>query len=105
MFVGGCTADAVAAVCGGSLEGLAALLRHNLLRTSADGRTGATFRLAMLDTIRAYACEQLASSGEWQELVSRHTTYYLALSEEWRGGLLPALGRLAGQATNQGRGG
>jgi predicted ATPase len=37
----------------------------------------------MLETIREYAAERLAASGELQEVVSRHTEHYAALSQRY----------------------
>src|SRR6266567_5753277 len=80
VFVGGCTLEAAEAVCIAQgdllidvLEAVAALVDKSLLRqeTQADGQP----RLLMLETIREYALERLAASGE-AEAVRRH--------ERWR---------------------
>ena len=38
-------------------------------------------RFTMLETIREYALERLAVSGEVEEAQRRHAQYYLALAE------------------------
>jgi predicted ATPase len=84
VFVGGCTLDAAAAVCQAPghpdvVEGLAALADKNLLRV--EGQADGEPRLGMLETIREYAWERLAASGEAEELRRRHALYYLELAE------------------------
>jgi hypothetical protein len=61
------------------LDGLAALVDHSLLRPAA-GIDGAS-RFVMLETIRAYAVEQLAMSDAAAALHQCHAVYYLALVE------------------------
>ncbi len=96
VFVGGCTVEAVEAVCAdvglseiGSdnptstiqnmLDGLASLLDKNLLQyiEEPDGEP----RFVLLETIRAYALERLDMSGEAEAVRRQHTDYYLALAE------------------------
>jgi predicted ATPase/class 3 adenylate cyclase len=85
VFVGGCDLEAAEAVCGpasevGSdvLDGLLSLADQSLLRTEEiDGAT----RFRLLDTIREFAVEQLAASGEEGEIERRHTAVYLELAE------------------------
>ncbi|MBN1484886.1 MAG: tetratricopeptide repeat protein [Chloroflexia bacterium] len=86
VFVGGCTIEAAEALCnaGGDLEtdvvdGLLALVDQSVLRRgeSEDGEPYFT----MLETIREYAHERLAQSGEENELWRRYAHYYLALVE------------------------
>ena len=60
------------------VEGLATLVEHNLVRPIAtDGEP----RFTMLETLREYALEQLAKSGEADELRRRHAEYFLAQVE------------------------
>ena len=84
-FVGGCTLEAAQAVCsdegigpGAVLDVLEELAAKSLLRltTSADGRA----RYAMLETLRAFAVEQLEISGEGEAIRLRHREWCLALS-------------------------
>jgi tetratricopeptide (TPR) repeat protein len=100
--VGGGTLEAIAAICGedGNLEQVqrgtphaegrvrqvssvvdkvALLLDQNLLRQVEGGESEP--RLMMLETIRQYALDCLAASGEAHALRQRHAQYYLALAE------------------------
>jgi predicted ATPase len=80
-----CTLDAAEAVCGESepsdaesgdtLSSLAGLVAKSLV--VAD--VGATTRYRMLETIRAYARERLAESGEETAMRDRHLQWYRAL--------------------------
>jgi predicted ATPase/DNA-binding XRE family transcriptional regulator len=81
-FAGGCSYEAVEAVCNpeGELDlvaGLASLLDHSLLRQDGEEEP----RLGMLETLREYAREQLAAQGERDVFQRRHAAYYLALAE------------------------
>ncbi|HEU0021807.1 MAG TPA: tetratricopeptide repeat protein, partial [Dehalococcoidia bacterium] len=62
------------------LDGLSSLLDKSLLRQA--GQANAEPRLAMLETIREYALERLAGSGEEESTRQAHIGYYLALAEE-----------------------
>jgi predicted ATPase/DNA-binding XRE family transcriptional regulator len=86
VFVGGCTIDAVEAVCGvggelavDSLDWLGTLVGQHLLR-QREGAGGAP-RFAMLETIREHARELLAESGEEETVQRRHATYFATLAE------------------------
>ena len=91
VFVGGCTLEAVEAVCGAGgdasagmggsvLDGVASLIDKSLLhQTEQEGEEP---RLAMLETIREYGREALAASGEAEVIQRAHAAYYLALAEE-----------------------
>jgi predicted ATPase len=73
------------------LQCLAALVDNSLLQR--DDRPDNTPRLAMLETVRQYAAEQLVAHGEEEAARRRHAEYYLAQVEA-TGGLLfagPAL--------------
>jgi predicted ATPase len=85
MFVGGFTVEAAAVVVAGAAETpcdaidrLADLVAKSLVVADVS-RTEPRFRL--LDTIRAYAIEQLDASGERARLVRRHAEYYRDLFE------------------------
>jgi len=80
VFVGGCSLEAVAEVAQLSpVDGLASLLDKSLLRQAALA-AGET-RCYMLETVRQYALEQLASSGELDEVRARHAAFCLRLAE------------------------
>src|SRR5881227_339760 len=89
VFVGGCTLEAVEAVCadasdggeaGQILERVASLIDKSLLQqTEQEGQEP---RLLMLETIREYGLEQLAVNGEMEVTRQAHATYYLRLSEQ-----------------------
>jgi predicted ATPase len=98
VFAGGGTLEAVEAICGALSEvqgddpspyahsgageidvvqGLDALVDNSLV-VCDEGPDGEP-RFRMLETIRAFAWEQLAASGEEAELHRRHADYYLGL--------------------------
>ncbi|MEO5953439.1 MAG: adenylate/guanylate cyclase domain-containing protein, partial [Chloroflexia bacterium] len=95
VFVGGCTLEAMESVCmiDGDVEidvlnETESLVSKSLLRqeTQDDGEP----RFAMLETVREYALEKLAESGEAEEIQGRHVGYYLAFSEDAEPKLLGA---------------
>ncbi|MEW6734484.1 MAG: protein kinase [Acidobacteriota bacterium] len=86
VFVGGFTLEAAEAVCNGAgnleidiLDGVASLVDKSLLRQSEQA--GDEPRFAMLETIREYGSECLASSGELIVVRNQHAKYYLLLAE------------------------
>jgi predicted ATPase/transcriptional regulator with XRE-family HTH domain len=135
VFAGGCTLEAAERVCaatgddsddaratesmpgtGDVLQGLASLVDKSLLRPhegpgdpspagAGDDTPDGEPRVAMLETIREYALERLAVSGERDALERRHALYYLELARAAESGLRgPAqarwLGRLAAEVDN-----
>lgn len=81
VFVGGATLDAIDAVCdadGDVLPHVHALVEHSLIRHE---ETAGESRYTMLETIRAYALEQLAASGEESIVRARHAAFFLQLAE------------------------
>jgi predicted ATPase len=89
VFVGGCTLQAVEALCTSLedgrgaewiLDGVASLLDKSLLQQTE--RQGEEPRLLMLETIREYGLEALAANGEMESGQRAHAAYYLALAEE-----------------------
>jgi predicted ATPase len=87
VFVGGCSLEAAAAVCGllsdpelDVLEGLASLVDRSLLRHT-EGVDGEP-RFWMLETIREYGLERLAESGEAAEIRRQHARFFLKAAEE-----------------------
>jgi predicted ATPase/DNA-binding CsgD family transcriptional regulator len=88
VFVGGCTLEAIQAICaepGDSLSSVLdrveSLIDKNLVRLMAQGEETEP-RLVMLETIREYGLEVLDASGEEQPMRQAHAHYYLALVEE-----------------------
>jgi predicted ATPase/DNA-binding NarL/FixJ family response regulator/transcriptional regulator with XRE-family HTH domain len=84
VFVDGFTVRAAGAVCEGTLDGLASLVDHSLVQPEAPRRPGEDGepRFRMLETIREFAREQLAASGEEAALQARHAEYFLAHAEQ-----------------------
>jgi len=86
IFVGGCTLEAAEAVCSAAadlslpaIDLVASLLDKSLLQQSDQG--GDEPRLLMLETIREYALEMLADSGELEATEETRAMYYLTLAE------------------------
>ena len=95
VFVGGCTLEAAEAVCNTSsdlgidlFQGLSSLVDQNLIQR-AD-RADAEPRFAMLETVREYALERVADSGEEPAARRAHAAYCLVLAEEGNPELSPA---------------
>jgi predicted ATPase/DNA-binding winged helix-turn-helix (wHTH) protein len=87
VFARGCTLEAAEAVCNTSrdldidlLDGLSSLVDKNLVQRTDRGDAEARF--AMLETIREYALERLADSGEQTAVRRAHAAYCLVLAEE-----------------------
>lgn len=86
-FYGGCILEAAEAICtepGDSkeqvLNGVASLIDKSLLQQT---EVGAWSRLLMLETVREYALERLATSNEEMEKTwQAHALYYLELAEQ-----------------------
>ncbi|HEY7735844.1 MAG TPA: adenylate/guanylate cyclase domain-containing protein [Candidatus Limnocylindrales bacterium] len=86
VFVSGCDLEAAEAICGPPeelgvdvLDGLTGLADQSLIRAdTADGEP----RFRLLDTIREFAFEELAASGEAAEIERRHSATYVRLVEQ-----------------------
>jgi predicted ATPase/DNA-binding NarL/FixJ family response regulator len=100
VFAGGCTFAAAETICDEMmqesrvsnrsapinpthpvrlLDRMAVLLNHSLIQqTTLDGE----IRFTMLETLRAFALEQLEAEGELAILQSRHAEYYVHWVEE-----------------------
>jgi predicted ATPase len=83
VFVGGCTLEAAEAVANADgnldiLNGLESLLDHHLL---GQQEVAGEPRFTMLETIREYALEKLADSGETEAMWQQHVAYFIALAE------------------------
>jgi predicted ATPase len=83
VFAGGSDLDAVAAVVrsgGDPLDAVGELVDVSLV-TIRDGTDGEP-RAGLLQTVRAFALEQLDAAGEAAATSRRHAEHYLALAEE-----------------------
>jgi predicted ATPase len=87
VFVGGCTLEAVEAVCNTRedlgmdvLQGVSSLVDNSLLVQPVTDE--ATPRFFMLETFREYARDKLLQSGEADETARSHAAYMLVLAEE-----------------------
>lgn len=90
VFSGGATLQAVEAVCtdpgawgsaGQTLDDVASLIDKSLLQATDQGGGGEQ-RFTMLEVIREYGLEHLATSGEEQAIRQAHARYYMKLAEE-----------------------
>jgi predicted ATPase/class 3 adenylate cyclase len=79
VFAGGATVLAAEAITGADLATLDRLAAKSLLERRQAAR--APTRLLMLETIRSYASERLASSSDRNGVGERHCRYYLALAQ------------------------
>jgi predicted ATPase/class 3 adenylate cyclase len=75
VFRGGCTLESAEAVCDAELDTLEGLVDKSLVRVRDQGR------FWMLETIREFARERLAESGE-DEMRERHAAHFLELGDE-----------------------
>lgn len=87
VFTGGCTLDAVEALCHAmadvsisALDSVAALIDRSLLRQ--DQTEDSEPRFLMLETIREFALEALQASGEWEKVRRAHADFFVALAEK-----------------------
>jgi predicted ATPase/DNA-binding SARP family transcriptional activator len=82
VFAGGFTAQAATAL-GGSEAHLQALMHKSLVQAAPASAEGeAEPRFLLLETLRAYAWEQLCAYGEEAATQRRHAAFYLQLAEE-----------------------
>jgi predicted ATPase/class 3 adenylate cyclase len=85
VFAGGWTLEVAEAVSGDGLklevlDGLSALVDQSLVRQEES--PNGEMRFLMLETIREYATERLAESGEEEEIRRRHAEHFQDLAEE-----------------------
>ena len=86
VFAGGWTLEAAEALCDANtigtdiIEGLASLVDKSLVRRTDPGPDEARF--SMLETIREFAHEQLAESGELDPAREQHAQHYLWFASE-----------------------
>jgi predicted ATPase/class 3 adenylate cyclase len=79
VFAGGCDLDAAERVCAADAAVLESLVQKSLVLQRPDAAGLARF--LMLATIREYAGERLAASGERADLEGRHAAHMLELAE------------------------
>ncbi len=86
IFVGGFTLEAAAAVAGGGdvLDVVTSLAANSLLRRDewGDDASAGIPRFALLETVREFALEQLAASGDEEDVRDRHAEWCLRLAEQ-----------------------
>jgi predicted ATPase/serine/threonine protein kinase len=87
VFVGGCTLEGVEAVCNTKqdlavdvLDGMGSLVNNSLVQHIEQ--SAGEPRFVLLDTVREYGLERLATSGEEPATRRAHAAYYLVLAEE-----------------------
>jgi predicted ATPase/class 3 adenylate cyclase len=105
VFAGGADLAAITAVCRNVLEDadpldLTADLVDASLVTITDDEAGEP-RVGMLETIRAFARDQLLHAGELDQVALAHAEHYLGVVQELRTQAMA--GRMAQQLTVQGR--
>jgi non-specific serine/threonine protein kinase len=92
VFSGGWTIPAAQAVCGQEgddiLPILGSLLDKSLIYREADGGTQSEPRFSMLQTLRAFAHDQLQLNGELECCRRRHAAHFLRVAERMRVTLL-----------------
>jgi predicted ATPase/class 3 adenylate cyclase len=76
VFAGSFPLAAAEEVAGADLDGLEALVDSSLVKSIGDDR------FLMLETIREYAAEKLAASGDAKEVRHRHAAFFTGLAEE-----------------------
>src|ERR1700688_403451 len=87
VFTGGCTLEAVEAVCDTKgdlgvdvLDGMSSMVDKSLMQQTEQ--PGVEPRFLMLSAIREYALERLVESGEEFATRRAHSAYYIVLAEE-----------------------
>ncbi|MFL5731782.1 MAG: ATP-binding protein [Chloroflexia bacterium] len=85
IFAGGCSLNALEGLCPRGLkidvlDGLESLVDKSLLQQDEQANGEPRFR--MLETIREYATERLAESGEEDDVAREHAEIYTGLAEE-----------------------
>jgi predicted ATPase/DNA-binding winged helix-turn-helix (wHTH) protein len=88
VFVGGCNLSAVLAICGPAegqepsvLDGLSSLVEKSLVFQRPHSMRPGDCRLGMLETIREFAVQQLALSGEEESIRTGHSHFFCELVE------------------------
>jgi len=74
-FAGGFALESAETVCAARLDDISTLVDNSLVRREGE-------RFTMLETIREYALQKLAGSGDENELRDRHAAYFLTVAEQ-----------------------
>jgi predicted ATPase/class 3 adenylate cyclase len=74
VFAGGFILEAAETVCEAELDTLASLLAKSLIRRDGE-------RFAMLEVVREFAIERLASHADASDVHARHATFFQELAE------------------------
>jgi predicted ATPase/DNA-binding CsgD family transcriptional regulator len=94
VFSGGWTIEAAQSVCGQDdddvLDVLSSLLDKSLIYRESDTSIESEPRFGMLQTLRAFAHDQLHMHGELEATRRRHAAYYLQVAEQCHARLLCA---------------
>jgi predicted ATPase len=105
VFAGGADVDAIRAVTADlieavdPLEPVAELVDASLVSIGEDA-VGEP-RVSLLETIRAFALDQLTANGEMDSVRERHALYYLSLTEQLRPGLVSGAAAVNLQVRNR----
>ncbi|WP_158542815.1 AfsR/SARP family transcriptional regulator [Phytoactinopolyspora halophila] len=88
VFSGGASLDAVEQVCGGDelevrdvLDTVASLIDKSLVEACPCDVPDGDVRYRLLETVRAYAGEQLVDAGEEEQIAAAHGRYFRDLAE------------------------
>ncbi|MCB0112655.1 MAG: tetratricopeptide repeat protein [Caldilineaceae bacterium] len=88
VFAGGGTLDAVVAVCAASVTDVQALAQVSLAQLTVDEAGHLPTRVHLLETLRAFAVDQLNATGDLLALQRRHAEHFAAAVQELFNGLL-----------------
>ncbi len=83
VFRGGFTLEAAQEVAACGHEVIEALHRKSLLRVALAPELPQTLRLAMLESIAAFATEKLAESDRLDDARARHAAWFLTKGDQW----------------------
>lgn len=89
VFTGGWSLDSAGQVTQdeGLIEGLSTLVRSSLVQRQQSSEGGEDDRFTMLETIRAFGLQELATEGERESVSELHAGYFSSLVEasDWAG--------------------
>lgn len=88
VFAGGCSLDAVKAICEGAESNLRTLAQVSLVQISKKETDDLGERVHLLETLRSFAVDQLIESGDLATLQQRHADYFSSYAQRLFDGLL-----------------